>query len=96
MAQNLTYEQIIQLPVNPVPPDGVTPNYDDPPRNDTLAITLVVISTVFSITAVAFRLYAKVFCVQRVLWEDCKTPRILPISSPLTMDVFQTSASSVL
>jgi hypothetical protein len=68
--ENLTYEQILKLPVNREPPSGKTPRFDDPPRQDTLAIIIVVLSTVFSVLAVVLRFYAKVFCVRRVLVED--------------------------
>jgi hypothetical protein len=52
------------------PPQGVVPNFVDPPnlRNDPLTITLLLISTI----VVWIRLYTKLRIVRKPVLEDCE------------------------
>lgn len=52
------------------PPDGIIPNFDDPPRNNGLGYGLLSMFFAIGTAAFALRLYAKLFCVKKLRLED--------------------------
>jgi hypothetical protein len=54
------------------PPAGVTPNYDDPPNKNKIAIVVISICIGLSLIFCVLRIYTRVFLVKRVKVEDCE------------------------
>lgn len=56
------------------PPDGVVPNFDNPPNKDTMGYGVIIASAVLSTLAVAARLYSRLFVgkMASLRLEDCK------------------------
>ncbi|GAW17492.1 hypothetical protein ANO14919_069490 [Xylariales sp. No.14919] len=52
------------------PPDGVTPNFNNPPNDNRQANAGVAICLILVITSVTLRAYSKLFCVKKVHIED--------------------------
>ena len=56
------------------PPDGVLPNFKDPPNCNRSAL---VISSLFLAIATLFvlnRIYVKTWILGKYLWDDCRRP----------------------
>lgn len=54
------------------PPEGVIPNFDNPPNDNGQANAGIVICLLLVFTSVSLRAYSKLFCVKQVHFEDCK------------------------
>lgn len=54
------------------PPEGVTPNFINPPNHDVLIITLNTVLLTVMWTTVILRLYAKGRILRTLGWDDCK------------------------
>ncbi|KAF2111376.1 hypothetical protein BDV96DRAFT_690295 [Lophiotrema nucula] len=52
------------------PPTGVAPNFIDPPNENAIGYSVVIICASLSAAVVIIRLYAKVFCTKKVDGED--------------------------
>ncbi|OTA55086.1 hypothetical protein K449DRAFT_179173 [Hypoxylon sp. EC38] len=52
------------------PPDGITPNFENPPRYNTSGYALCSFFLAFGTTAVLLRAYARIFCAKKVRLED--------------------------
>lgn len=58
------------------PPDGVIPNFDNPPNKNYIAQAVVPLCLVLTSIAVFLRVYARIFCVKKVEIPDgeCLAP----------------------
>ncbi|OTA94161.1 hypothetical protein M434DRAFT_394923 [Hypoxylon sp. CO27-5] len=68
----LTPAQLEQLLNGPAlqPPDGVIPNFDNPPNKNYIAQAVVPLCLVFTSIAVFLRVYARIFCVKKIEIPD--------------------------
>ncbi|KAJ2989639.1 hypothetical protein NUW58_g3371 [Xylaria curta] len=63
------YDPILNLPAFP-PPPGITPNYVNPPTQNVLAITVVVLCASVASVLFLIRVYSRLFCALRPKPED--------------------------
>lgn len=54
------------------PPEGVTPNFDNPPNGNAVASTSLILMMVISTLCILIRLYGKVYMTRKVHIEDSK------------------------
>lgn len=71
----LTPEQLEALLNGPAlaPPDGVIPNFDNPPNQTYIGAAVVPICLAATTIAVLLRVYARIFCVKKVGLPDGKS-----------------------
>lgn len=58
------------------PPDGVTPNFDNPPNYNTSGYALCSFFLAVGSIAIILRTYARVFCAKKVRLEDCRLSKL--------------------
>ena len=66
-----TIEQYMHKPAAKAP-DGVTPDFINPPSLETPLIVVVVLFVAISSFFVAMRLYTRHFVSGKLWWDDCK------------------------
>lgn len=54
------------------PPQDVLPNFANPPNRREAGWAVIILSIVLSSSAVAIRMYSKIFCMKKMELEDCK------------------------
>jgi len=66
-------EKILALLNGPagIRPSGVAPNLDNPPNANAFIIPTITVCIVASTLAVTIRLYAKLFLIRSMAYEDC-------------------------
>lgn len=71
------------------PPAGVTPNFQNPPNQNTMARAVTGVCLAVAALLVGLRVYVKVFCTKRCRLEDCEymPPDFMPLSKK-RRDVF--------
>lgn len=59
------------------PPNGIVPNFDNPPNGSQNMMSAVVISICLAVMTivVATRAYVKIFCLKKLYIEDCECLR---------------------
>jgi hypothetical protein len=57
------------------PPEGVQPNFEDPPNHNELGFATVTPAFTVAAIVVLLRVYAKVRIIKRLDLEDCMWPR---------------------
>lgn len=69
-------EQMLNRPALEAP-EGITYNFENPPNHNSLALAVIVISTVIVTVSGLLRLYSRVFVSKKLFIEDCKLPLLL-------------------
>lgn len=69
-ALNTTQQLVLLLGPAMKPPPGVMPNFAHPPSRNVEGYAAVITCLVLAVILVAFRLYAKIFCMKKVHTED--------------------------
>ena len=54
------------------PPAGVIPDFDHAPNLDIYVAITITLCVIFATLAVLLRMYAKVFILRVLAWEDCR------------------------
>ena len=54
------------------PPEGVIPNFVDPPTLEHVQIAATVVCLTLAVFTTVLRMYTKVFIIKAIGWEDCK------------------------
>lgn len=67
----ISREIILQTPALQ-PPQGVTPNFVNPPNNKNLANAIALVSLLISTFAFTVRMYTKAFVFRKLMIEDCE------------------------
>ena len=68
---DMPLEELMELPAMEAPP-GVTPNFDDPPNRNGLAIGVLTLFTVISTLGMILRVYAKCYVMRQWKIQECK------------------------
>lgn len=53
------------------PPDNTIPNFDDPPNQNVLGLTVIVLCLTFATLCAIFRAYSRIVVVKKIHIEDC-------------------------
>lgn len=53
-------------------PDGITPNFDDPPNGNSIASASLILMMVISTLCILLRAYGKVYLTKKIYTEDGK------------------------
>lgn len=64
-----------------VPPDGVVPNFVDPPNKNAGALVLGIICVLVLSTMVLCRIYARSLVIKKIHLEDCRPSNFLQNST---------------
>ncbi|KAM7223127.1 hypothetical protein V8F06_001683 [Rhypophila decipiens] len=79
------------------PPEGVVPNFIDPPKDNTGAYAVLAICLVLSTAAILSRVYSRVFVVRQIFLADCEQDHLLNSHQSTTTELRLTIlASSIL
>lgn len=62
-------EALLDSPAMPAP-EGVTPNFENPPNQNGLGMTVLTLCLVFSTICVCLRMYARVYLLRKVQIEE--------------------------
>ena len=70
------------------PPPGVTPNFADPQTRTNIFIVVYAVFTSLVVLFVSLRLYAKMWIIRSIGWDDCECASILGRHAELTASSF--------
>ena len=54
------------------PPEGVIPNFTNPPSLENIQIAATVVCIALATLATVLRMYTKMFIIKAIGWEDCE------------------------
>lgn len=55
------------------PPEGVTPDFTNPPNGNSEALAVIIICTILATLALIGRLYSRAFLIKKLHIEDCSS-----------------------